>query len=103
MTNQITEKIREGISPVHLEVINESHMHNVPKGSESHFKLIVVSDLFQGLLPLARHRKIYDALSHEVQGEMIHALSIHTYTPGEWEKINRKTIQSPPCLGGKNS
>ncbi len=33
----------------HLSVVNESYMHNVPAGSESHFKVIVVSDAFEGL------------------------------------------------------
>lgn len=42
----IETKIREclqKLSPSHLEVVNESYMHNVPKGSESHFKVLVVS------------------------------------------------------------
>ena len=43
---QITEKISDAIQPIHLEVINESHMHNVPKDSESHFKLLVVAEAF---------------------------------------------------------
>lgn len=30
--------VLEELSPVHLEVVNESYMHNVPKGSETHFK-----------------------------------------------------------------
>lgn len=38
----ITESIKENLQPVHLEVINESYMHNVPKGSETHFKVLVV-------------------------------------------------------------
>lgn len=38
----ITESIKDSLQPIHLEVINESYMHNVPKGSESHFKVLVV-------------------------------------------------------------
>lgn len=45
----ITEALTQHLSPVHLEVINESYMHNVPKGAESHFKVLVVSDKFQDL------------------------------------------------------
>jgi BolA protein len=45
----ITEALTTSLKPVHLEVINESYMHNVPKGSESHFKVLVVSKEFDGL------------------------------------------------------
>lgn len=38
----ITECINDSLHPIHLEVINESYMHNVPKGSETHFKVLVV-------------------------------------------------------------
>lgn len=45
----ITQALTENLSPVHLEVINESYMHNVPKGSETHFKVLVVSSRFESL------------------------------------------------------
>lgn len=45
----ITDALTENLSPVHLEVINESYMHNVPKGSETHFKVLVVSSRFESL------------------------------------------------------
>lgn len=45
----ITAAINEHLQPVHLEVINESYMHNVPKGAETHFKVLIVSDKFEDL------------------------------------------------------
>lgn len=49
----IEAAIREGLAgqlnPIHLEVVNESYMHNVPKGAETHFKVLVVSEQFDGL------------------------------------------------------
>lgn len=45
----IQETLTENLQPVHLEVINESYMHNVPKGSETHFKVLVVSEKFENL------------------------------------------------------
>lgn len=36
------------LQPQFLEVINESHKHNVPVGSESHFKVTIVSSEFNG-------------------------------------------------------
>ncbi|MCU7948134.1 MAG: BolA/IbaG family iron-sulfur metabolism protein [Candidatus Thiodiazotropha sp. (ex Cardiolucina cf. quadrata)] len=43
----IQQKLQSAFSPLHLEVINESHMHSVPEGAESHFKVVVVSEAFQ--------------------------------------------------------
>lgn len=45
----ITEAIIDELQPIHYEVINESYMHNVPKGAESHFKVLVVSSKFESL------------------------------------------------------
>lgn len=45
----IRSAIRSELSPIRLEVLNESYMHNVPKGSESHFKLLIVSNQFENL------------------------------------------------------
>lgn len=93
----IETKLAKGLKPRHLEVINESHQHNVPKGSESHFKVVLVSDAFEGQSTVAQHRMVYSLLSDELQGE-VHALALHTYTPSTW---NAASPQSPRCLGGK--
>lgn len=42
----IRKKLQDALNPKHLEILNESYMHNVPKGSETHFKVLVVSDKF---------------------------------------------------------
>tara|TARA_R110002096_G_C14596580_1_gene722391 strand:- start:970 stop:1287 length:318 start_codon:yes stop_codon:yes gene_type:complete len=95
----IEEKISTALAPAYLEVLNESSNHNVPPGSESHFKLTVVSDKFDGKMLLARHRIINKLLEEELAGT-IHALSIHSFTPSEWSEKNEKSRTSPPCLGG---
>ena len=51
----IIEALDSTFKPVHLEVINESYMHNVPKGSESHFKVLVVSKDFDGVTLIKVH------------------------------------------------
>jgi len=101
MTVQATieKKLATEFKPLHLEVINESNNHNVPEGSESHFKVIVVSAAFAGKNLLARHRMINATLADELNG-VIHALAIHTYTEEEWEKESNSAPMSPPCLGG---
>lgn len=95
----IEEKISNSLSPLYLEVLNESSNHNVPPGSESHFKVTVVSNEFDGKMLIARHRIINKLLSEELAGA-IHALSIHSFTPDEWSEKNQQSPQSPPCLGG---
>lgn len=95
----IERKIRDTLQPVFLEVANESHMHNVPAGAESHFKVTVVSDRFEDKTLVARHRELNQLLKEELAGP-IHALSLHTLTPAEWQEKNGATRKSPPCLGG---
>ena len=99
MQQTITRKLEEAFAPDHLEVVNESHMHNVPEGSESHFKVVVVSDAFDGKMLLARHRLVNKALADELDGG-IHALALHTMTMQEWFEKG-KAADSPPCEGGK--
>lgn len=96
----IEEKLQV-LHPEHLEVLNESHMHNVPEGSESHFKVTLVSPEFDGKNLVARHRMINQLLTEELAGS-VHALSLNTLTPEEWAKKGGQVRQSPPCLGGSN-
>lgn len=96
---QIEQKIQQAIQPDFLEVINESHMHNVPAGSESHFKVTVVSGDFQGIRLIARHQRINGILAEELNGK-IHALALHTLTPEEYFAKAGKVADSPLCLGG---
>ena len=95
----IQNTLSEMLDLSHLEVINESSMHNVPKGSETHFRVIAVSAEFDRQPLVARHRVINDLLSEQIAGP-IHALSLQTLTPEEWLELDGKTPNSPPCLGG---
>ncbi len=95
----IERKLTESLTPDHLEVINESHMHSVPPGSESHFKVIVVSPRFDGLNRIKRHQTVNAVLADELAGP-IHALSMETYTTGEWQTRGGRTLASPQCMGG---
>ena len=87
------------LSPEHVEVINESYMHNVPDGSESHFKVVVVSSKFQDKNLVARHRMVNELLKDQIEGP-VHALSLHTMTPDEWFDKGGQSADSPECLGG---
>ncbi|NVD07361.1 transcriptional regulator BolA [Vibrio sp. JPW-9-11-11] len=96
---EIENKLQQSFNPAHLEVVNESYMHNVPPGSESHFKVVIVSDAFLDQRLIARHRQVNQTLADELANH-IHALSIHTYTPKEWQDQQGTAPDSPMCLGG---
>jgi len=95
----IEAKLRDGLAPAHLQVINESHMHSVPPGSETHFKVVVVSDRFSGMPRVRRHQAVNGLLAEEL-AEGLHALSLSTLTPEEWQARGGEVLASPPCHGG---
>ena len=94
----INRALTEAFEPLHLEVRNESHQHNVPPGSESHFKVVLVSEAFVGKRQVQRHQAVYGALAEQLRGP-VHALALHTYSPEGWRDANQ-VPGSPPCLGG---
>ena len=98
----IRTKLLAAFDPVHLDVANESHMHNVAPGSESHFKLVIASRRFEGKRPLGRHRLVNEALAGELAGP-VHALAIHAVTPDEWFRTAGASPDSPLCRGGSQA
>lgn len=95
---QIEQKITQAFSPTELVLENESHMHSgYFEGKESHFKLTVVSDAFQGKRLVQRHQMVYQLLADDLTsgGGQIHALAIHAFTPQERQK--QTTPDSPNC------
>ncbi len=95
----IESKLAAALQPEALEVVNESHMHSVPPNSETHFKVTLVSDQFDGKRKVARHQVVYGLLADEISGP-VHALALHTYTPEEWRERAAVSPDSPQCLGG---
>jgi BolA protein len=83
-----------------LIIDDESHGHSVPVGSESHFKVVAVSNGFESLSPVARHRLVNKILAPEFKNGL-HALSLHLFTPLEWEKRNHTVSKSPECQRSK--
>jgi BolA protein len=75
----------EVLAPASLQIVDEGHKHVGHEGARDgrgHFALDIVSEQFAGLAPLARHRRIYEALGTMMQSD-IHALSIKARTPAE--------------------
>ena len=99
MRDRIEKKLQEGLAPTYIEVVDESYQHSVPKGAESHFKVVISAEAFDGLRLIARHRMIYKLLQAELE-QQIHALALHTYTPNEWNALQNGAPDSPACRGG---
>jgi BolA protein len=82
MEQKITEKLRAALNPAHLDVINESHLHQGHAGDdgsgESHFRIEVTSSQFKGTSRVAQQREVYSALADEMK--QIHALTIQIVT-----------------------
>lgn len=95
---RIKEKLQQAFEPIHLEVVNESYMHNVPAGSASHFKVVIVSEQFEGVRLIGRHRAVNNVLAEELANN-IHALAMHTYTESEWRNLFDGAPSSPACRG----
>lgn len=95
----ITTILQQQFQPMLVEVVDESHMHDVPEGAESHFKVTLVCDRFDGEPLIRRHRAVNEALSELLSGD-IHALALHTMSPQEWFDKGGEAPESPPCLGG---
>ena len=90
---QIEQKLA-ALTPDVLQVENESHMHNVPANSETHFKVTLVSDSFDGMMPVKRHQQIYALLADELSGP-VHALALHLYSPKEWQATGQRAPELP--------
>ena len=94
---QIEQQLRDAFAPLHLEVMNTSHGR---KEDESHFKVVVVSETFDGMRLLERHRAVNAAVA-EPDGTLgFHSLEISaTKTPKQWD-ANSEVRASPKCAGG---
>ena len=94
---RITQALTSAFAPAHLEVLNESHGR---REDESHFKVVVVSEKFEGVKPLIkRHRLVTAAITADTDGKLdFHSLSVAAAkTPAEWDGV---VAPSPKCAGG---
>jgi acid stress-induced BolA-like protein IbaG/YrbA len=66
--------IAAGLACDHLEV----------EGDGQHWAAVIVSSEFEGKRRIQRHQRVYATLGARMQTAEVHALSMQTYTPGEW-------------------
>ncbi|MFT7288226.1 MAG: BolA protein [Halieaceae bacterium] len=99
---QLRARLDAQFQPSLMEIENESHRHSVPANSETHFRLVMVSESFSGKRAVSRHQQVYGELADLLAGP-IHALAMHLYDPGEWRERNQPAPVSPDCLGGSKA
>lgn len=95
---ELLDKIHTEFQPHFAAVENESHMHSSGRGANSHFKLVIVSDVFDGMSKVKRHQKLYQLFAEDLKNG-IHALALHLYTKKEWEERGEVFPNSPNCAG----
>ncbi len=86
MDQTIREKLMIGFKPTRLDVINESELHaghrSSPGTGHSHYRVLIISDAFDGKSRVDRHRMVNEILSEELP-DKIHAFALNAYAPGE--------------------
>ena len=82
----IRGKLEEAFRPVHLEIVDESHLHlghaGAPDGGESHFRVEITAAAFAGRSRVERQRLVYACLAEELAGP-VHALSVAARSPAD--------------------
>lgn len=94
----LKNSLATALNPSVLELENESHGHNVPRHSETHFRLVIVSEHFDGLSRVKRHQLVYKAADDALK-QGVHALAMQCFTESEWAESPAR-LTSPPCKGG---
>jgi len=84
--SRIEQKLRDVLHPVELDVIDQSAAHAGHAGASGggHFRVLVVSDAFEGMTHVQRQRRIYEILAEEMKSA-IHALSMSCLSRSEYE------------------
>eukprot|EP00924_Labyrinthula_sp_SR-Ha-C_P000957 snap_masked-scaffold_7-processed-gene-9.23-mRNA-1 protein AED:0.06 eAED:0.06 QI:0/-1/0/1/-1/1/1/0/117 len=91
----IEKKILDALKPTFFQVTNESHGRIE---DESHFHVVVVSDDFNGLSLIKRHRLVNGLFSDETNNLKFHSLRLTTKTPEQWAK-GSEISKAPKCTG----
>lgn len=97
--DSIITRLTTHFNPSRLEVINESAGHSSSNATpESHFRIFIVSDKFEKLNRVQRHREIFACIKEEV--EKTHAIGITAHSTSEVSS-EEGAPKSPPCVGSR--
>ena len=91
MIKHIEELIKSKLNILEIKIADftANHQNHKTYDSGGHYQAIIISEDFEGLSLLERHKKIYDILGDLMKKE-IHAFSMKTYTPQESNTLNEK-------------
>lgn len=83
---ELKDILEKNIDNEIIEVVNESHLHAGHAGSpgtgQSHFRILIVSDLFENQSRVVRHRLVNQCVE-PLFDKGLHALSLNLFTPHE--------------------
>lgn len=89
----IEQKLRTGLAPDHIDIVDDSERHRGHsgwrEGGETHFRITIIANAFQGQSRIERHRAINRILAEELDGP-VHALSLRALTPEERDAANSR-------------
>jgi BolA protein len=88
--HRLRERLESALEPLELHIEDQSHRHAGHAGAadgRGHFAVNVVSQRFQGLNTMARHRLVYEAVGDMMKTD-IHALTIRALAPGDANRIS---------------
>ena len=96
---RIERQLTIEFTPLFLNVEDESSNHHVPIDAQTHYKITMASAQFTQISRINRHRMVNNVLKEEFNSGM-HALSMHLYSPEEWESQTSAAPPSPSCRDG---
>lgn len=84
--DRIRDRLSEALRPQGLDIDDESGRHaghaGARPGGETHFRVVIVAEVFEGMSRLERQRMVVDLLDAEFANGL-HALSLSARTPSE--------------------
>ncbi|KAH6672573.1 bola protein [Halenospora varia] len=93
MEDIMRSKLTQTFTPSRLSIHNDSHLHSHHTAmagvtsKETHFRVVITSEIFKGKMQAARHRMVYKCLAAELAMEGgVHALQLRTKTAEEEER-----------------
>ena len=99
---EIERKLIDAFTPERLRIDNDSSRHAGP-ATDSHYRVVIVSDAFTGENSLKRQRAVYACLAEELAGP-IHALQMKCMTPDEYHAADGDmTLKAPHAGAGHDA
>jgi acid stress-induced BolA-like protein IbaG/YrbA len=77
--SQVKQLIEEGLPGVEAKVSGDGY----------HYEAIVIGDCFDGKSMVQQQKMVYATVNEHITSGALHALTIKTYTPAQWEKAKQ--------------